>query len=156
MFKMNALHILIGALLMFFTGYIVFMIFDTTPPYEYDVTQSKIVPHIVEGGVLVEVDWKISKFNRTCPGINIRVLFDPKSGARITVYDPVPTASRSDIKENDSHLIRTFLVPMRISKGLVGYRAHQSYQCNWLQKFFPLEITTPDLFFEMIDHVDKP
>lgn len=140
---------------MFITGYIVFMAFDTTPPFEFDAAESKIIPHAVEGGVLVEVDWKISKFNRLCPGINIRILFDPKSGARITVYDPVPTVSILDIKANDNHLIRTFLVPMRISKGKVGYRAHQLYQCNWLQKFFPLETTTPDLFFEMIDHVEK-
>lgn len=150
--KISGTYLLSGILLMFVIGSLVFMWFDTIPPYEFDVSQSKIIPQVAESGMQIRVDWKV-KVNRICPGINIRELFDPITKTRLTIYDPVPTASDAAL-EGDDHLIRTFLLPRRISKGTVGYRAHLFYQCNWLQGFFPLKIDTPELFFELIDHND--
>jgi len=146
-------HLLLGSMLTFVTAVLVFMWFDTTPPYEFDASQSRIIPQTAESGMQIRVDWKV-KVNRICSGTNTRELFDPISGARLAIYDPVPTASDAALEE-DNHLIRTFLLPRRISKGPMGYRAHLQYKCNWLQRFFPLEIDTPDLFFELIDHVDQ-
>lgn len=144
--------LIVGSVITFATAAVVFMWFDTTPPFEYDVKESQIVPQVAEGGMQIRVDWKV-KVNRVCPGTNVRELFDPVTKSRLAFYDPVPTASDSAI-DDDGHLIRTFLLPRRISKGPVGYRAHLSYQCNWLQRFFPLELETPELFFELVDHND--
>lgn len=146
-------HLLVGFAIMFATATLVFMWFDTTPPFEFDASQSKITPQVAEGGMQIRVDWKV-KVHRLCPGTNTRELFDPITKSRLAVYDPVPTASDQAL-EADDHLIRTFLLPRRIAKGPVGYRAHLVYKCNWLQRFFPIELDTPDLFFELIDHVDQ-
>lgn len=151
--KMQWWHLLLGFALMILTASLVFMWFDTTPPFEFDASQSSISPPIAESGMQIIVDWKV-KVNRLCPGTNTRELFDPITKSRLSVYDPVPTASIVAL-EGDSHLIRTFLLPRRISSGPTGYRAHLVYKCNWLQRFFPIELDTPDLFFEIVDHADK-
>ena len=151
--KINWPNLLIGIVLMVFAGAIVFMWFDTVPPFEFDASQSKIIPQIAESGMQIRVDWKV-KVNRLCPGSNTRELFDPITKVRLAIYDPVPTAANTAL-EGDNHLIRTFLLPRRIAKGPIGYRAHLFYRCNWLQQFFPLELDTPELFFELIDHVDN-
>jgi len=147
-------HFLIGFTLMWLTSVVVFMWFDTTPPYEFDVSQSLITPQRVESGMAIRVDWKVKVF-RICPGTNTRELFDPVTKTRLTIYDPIPTASENSLERGDQHLIRTFLLPRRISSGKVGYRAHLQYKCNWIQRFFPIELDTPDLFFEIVDHNDK-
>ena len=145
-------HILFGIVLMCSTSALVFMWFDTTPPYEFDVSESSIIPSRAEPGMQIRVDWKV-KVNRICKGTNTRELFDPITKTRMAIYDPVLTASDSAL-EGDNHLIRTFLLPRRISPGPIGYRAHLLYKCNWLQNFFPIELDTPDLFFELVDHAD--
>jgi len=147
-------HLLVGCALMGFTGSIAFMWFDTTPPYEFDASQSKIIPSEAEAGMQIRVDWKV-KVNRVCGGMNTRELFDPVTKVRIAIYDPIATASIEELEKGEQHLIRTFLLPRRMSKGPVGYRAHLQYKCNWLQNFFPIEVTTPDLFFELVDHLDN-
>lgn len=137
---------LIGVALMLLTATLVFMWFDTTPPFEFDVSKSKITLSSAEGGgTQVNVEWH-AKVNRSCPGSKTRELFDPVTKARLALYEPEPT---------DDKLVRTFLLPRRISKGLIGYRAHLLYKCNWLQRFFPIEQDTPDLFFELTENVDK-
>jgi hypothetical protein len=144
------LRIALACLLTFLTGAFVFMWFDTTPPYVFDPKESFIVPEKVESGTQVRVDWKIIKVNRFCGGINVRILFDPITKTRIAIYDPVPVALPYDL-DNSNRLVRTFLLPARIPAGKIGYRAHQFFSCNWLQKFWPLEVVTPDLFFEIVD-----
>jgi len=144
---------LLGVVLMLVTAVLVYMWFDTTPPYVFDASGSEIIPKKVEAGMQIRVDWKV-KFNRICTGTNIRELFDPVTNARLAVYDPVPTASSAAL-ERGNHLIRTFLLPRRLPPGPVGYRAHLVYKCNWLQNFFPIEMDTPDLFFELIDGDNK-
>jgi len=145
---LNWWHIALGSSLMVGTGALVFMWFDTTPPFEFDASQSRVIPEVARSGTQIRVDWKV-KVHRLCPGSNVRELFDPVTKARLAYYDPVSTASDAALEGNDDHLIRTFLLPKRISPGPVGYRAHLTYRCNWLQRFFPLQITTPDLFFTL-------
>lgn len=141
--------------MMFITAAVVFMWFDTTPPYVFDVSQSYIVPNRAEEGMQIRVVWKVKKLNRFCPGTNTRVLFDPVTKARIAIYDPVAVASPYELDDN-TELIRTFLLPRQMETGKVGYRASQAYNCNWLQHFFPLIVVTPDLFFEVIpEHASR-
>jgi len=147
-------HLLTGFALMGFAGAFVFMWFDTTLPYEFDVAESTIIPQQAEAGMQIRVDWKV-KVNRICDGTNVRELFDPITKSRLAIYDPVPTASSAALEKGDQHLIRTFLLPRRLQKGKIGYRAHLLYKCNWLQRVFPIEMDTPDLFFELVDHIDN-
>jgi len=147
MLKLQWWHI-IGIGMMFLTASLVFMWFDTTLPYEFDASQSKITLSPAEGGGMqISVEWK-AKVNRVCPGTKTRELFDPtiRPPVRLAIYDPESTEDRQ---------VRTFKLPRRISAGLIGYRAHLSYKCNWLQRFFPLEYDTPDLFFELPNHTDN-
>lgn len=150
MIKMTWWQIATGSVLMLITAALVFMWFDTTKPYEFDMRESKIVPEKAAGGTQVRVDWKIKKINRFCGGVNVRILFDPRTKARLAIYDPVPVALPYELDHSD-HLVRTFLLPTNIPPGRVGYRSHQFFSCNWLQKFWPLEVVTPDLFFEMVE-----
>jgi len=102
----------------------------------------------------VHVDWKV-KVIRTCPGTHIKELFDPITKARIAVYESEPVSDAASF-EGEDHLIRTFLLPRRSSKGLIGYRSHLFYSCNWLQKYIPFQYDSPDLFFELTEHTDPP
>lgn len=148
MLKMKPRHYAIGAVLMAVTGALVFMRFDTTPPYEFDASQSEVIPPRTEPGTQIVVRWKVKKVNRFCHGMNTRELFDAETKARIAVYDPVPVASPFELSENE-HLVRTFTLPKIMPYGRIGYRATQQYICNPLQHIWPLVVTTPDLFFEV-------
>jgi len=146
--KLHWWHLLIGVALMIISAALVFMWFDTTPPYIFYPEESTAT----QRGSTLEVDWKV-KVNRLCEGSNVRELFDPKTKLRLAIYDPVPTAtSASIVGKNDDHLIRVFELPPRPLPRRVGYRSHLSYKCTLLQRFFPLELDTPDLFFEPADH----
>lgn len=136
-------------ILTFLTGATVYMWFDTTPPYVLDDKDSHVYPEVAESGMQIRVDWKIRKINRFCGGVNVRILFDARTGARLAIYDPVPVALPYELDRNE-RLIRTFLLPVRLPPGRVGYRAHQYFACNWLQNFWPLEVVTPDLFFDIV------
>jgi hypothetical protein len=129
------------------SGWIAFMAFDNTPPYEYDASQSTIIPEVVQGdSPQIAVDWKLRRINRICPGTISRQLFDPKTGVILVTYDAVPAALSSNIK--DHRLTRTFALPMAaLPSGRIGYRAIMRYQCNFFQQFYPLEIVTPNLYF---------
>jgi hypothetical protein len=137
------LAVLVGML----SGWVAFMILDTTPPYEYDVKQSTIVPDLVENeNQQVTVQWKIKRVNRICPGATQRQLFDPKTQVILATYDATPAAVTGSIK--DGYLNRTFALPWAVlPPGRIGYRATVSYQCNVLQKFYPLVVATPNLYF---------
>ena len=140
---------------MFLTGAFVFAWFDTTPPYEFDVENSYILPYRAEEGMQIRVVWKIKKLNRYCPGTNTRQLFDPVTKVKLAIYDPVEVASRYEVDNTQTYLIRTFLLPKELLPGKIGYRATQSYVCNPLQHFRPLVVTTPDLFFEVVEHANR-
>lgn len=154
MTRMKRGHYCIGVVLMIITGTLAFMWFDTTPPYEFDAGQSYVVPNKAEEGMQIRVVWKVKKLNRFCPGTNLRTLFDPVTKVKLAIYDPVPVAARFELGE-DSFLVRTFLLPKELMAGKVGYRATQIYVCNPLQHIWPLVVTTPDLFFEVIEHAGR-
>lgn len=129
------------------SGWVAYMAADNTPPYEYDAYQSSIIPDLITDELQqVTVKWKLKKINRICPGSNQRQLFDPKTGVILATYDAQPAAISSSII--DGYLHRTFSLPWAVlPPGRIGYRATVRYQCNILQKFYPLEVTTPTLYF---------
>lgn len=134
------------------TGSLVFMFFDTTPPYVFDASRSEVVPARAEPGTQITVRWKVAKRNRFCRGTNTRELLEADAKSRIAVYDPVPVASPFELGESDV-LVRTFMLPKIMPYGPTIYRATQHYVCNPLQHIWPLVVTTPDLMFEAV-HAD--
>ena len=54
-------RISIAILIGFLAGSIVFMAFDTTPPYEYDENASFVVPSPANDGDQVTVKWRLKK-----------------------------------------------------------------------------------------------
>lgn len=135
-----------GVILMLLASPIAYMAFDTQPPYTYIVNESVVLPPTAKGGEQVTVMWKVI-FHRSCPGSSQRILFDPTTKVILASYDPSPAATTSSLK--NGYLNRTFLLPKSMQPGWVGYRATISYQCNFLQRFWPLVTTTPDLFFKV-------
>ena len=135
-----------GVILMLMASSLTYIIFDTQPPYTYIVKESGIIPPTAKGGDQVIVMWRVI-FHRSCPGSNQRILFDPVTKVILASYDPAPAATTVSLR--DGYLNRTFLLPKNIQPGWVGYRAVVTYQCNFLQRFWPLVVTTPDLFFKV-------
>ncbi|HJS08960.1 hypothetical protein GGQ85_003550 [Nitrobacter vulgaris] len=136
----------IAILIAFLAGSVVFMAFDTTPPYEYDENASFVVPSPANDGDQVTVKWRLKKVNRECPGIAQRVLFDPKTKIILANYDPIPAATSESVR--DGYLNRTFALPRGLPSGPIAYRAEVCYGCNPLQQFVkPLCVPTPNLIF---------
>ena len=54
-------RIAFAIMIAFLTGSIVFMAFDTTPPYEYDESASFVVPSPANDGDQVTVKWRLKK-----------------------------------------------------------------------------------------------
>jgi hypothetical protein len=130
----------------FLTGSVVFMAFDTTPPYEYDESASFVVPSPANDGDQVTVKWRLTKVNRICPGISQRVLFDPKTKIILANYDPMPATTTESMR--DGYLNRTFALPRGLPSGPIAYRADVCYACNPFQQFVrPLCVPTPNLIF---------
>ncbi len=125
---------------------IAYMTADTQPPYEFDVSQSYVVPSTTPAGRQILVHWKISKVNRVCPGSITRFVVDQRTGARVS-YDPAPAAS--NVESNDEWLDRTFFLPPETVPGMKWYYSDGDYSCNPLQRIYPLRVRTPRLSFEV-------
>jgi hypothetical protein len=127
-------------------GALTYMAFDNEPPYDFVGQESFVVPPEAYGGDQITVKWKV-KFHRTCTGTMRRVLFDPNTNVVLAIYDTEPVAGSYALEAG--YLNKTFRLPLVIQKGWVGYRAEVHYKCNPLQRFFPLNVTTPDLLFKI-------
>jgi hypothetical protein len=126
---------------------LVYWSLDTTQPFVYLTKDSDIIPDPAAGGQQVIVRWKV-KWNRACPGIVRRQLFDPRTNVVLALYDPAPASL--DRPPGDQ-LNKTFLLPHQMQNGRIGYRARLEYHCNPLQFVFPLIFSTPDLYFTVED-----
>lgn len=130
-------------------GACAFMYLDTVPPYEFDVSQSYIVPDPAEDGQQITVNWKV-KENRICPGVNYRTLIDPKTRAVVATYDPVAALTRMEGEDlSGGYLRRTFLLPAGPLPAEMDYRARTCFSCNPLQRLYPFCVQTPLLRFRI-------
>ena|SRR6218665_2253632 len=133
--------------------WIAYMITDTEDPYDYDVTESKVMPNPAMEGSRVTADWALKKVNRVCDGISYRTLFDPYTRRTVFTYDPSPVAT--GIRRDDKKLSRTFTLPIELPE-FVGYHSKVCFKCNLWQQLFPNCIYTPDLFFKTIEAPEPP
>lgn len=137
-----------GVLAGILLGSFVFMAFDNTPPYLYDVDKSYVVPSPAREGDQITVKWRIKEIRQICPGSVQRLLIDTKTGIIVAAYDPTPAATSESIQ--DGYLNRTFALPRSLPTGKLAYRANVCYQCNAFQKLIkPLCTSTPTLYFEL-------
>lgn len=129
-----------------------YWITDTEPPYTYHGEKSYILPHDAVGGDQMTVYWRVT-INRKCKGFTQRILFDPRTGVNIATYDAAPMVSDTNIVASlhgeGPWLVRSFLLPQVIQKGVIGYRSAVCYSCNPLQEWRPVCMFTPDLMFEV-------
>lgn len=121
---------------------------DNVRPYLFYVEESYILPTTASGNDQMIVSWKV-KVNRQCEGLVRRELFDPRpGGALLAIYDAQP-AHKTTMPLGEGQFNRTFLLPKQMQPGKVGYRARLEYWCNPLQRIWPIQYNTPELFFEV-------
>lgn len=125
---------------------VTYMALDNTPPYEYALGDSYVLPSKTPTGTQLLVHWHFAKVNRFCPGFTTRIIVDQKSGAKIE-YESTPVSR--DVENN--HLDRTFFLPPMMNPGPKIYRVKLEFYCNPLQRIWPLRLQTPDLPFEVTD-----
>lgn len=123
-----------------FVGLPGFFAFDNEPPYSY--LEGTVFPDPAPEASQITVHWKL-KMNRMCPGAVQRQLIDSRGLTH--TYDAAPAATSASVR--DGYLLRTFLLPQNMPRGLTKYRANVCYVCNPLQLFFPLCKTTPEISF---------
>lgn len=126
------------------TGSISYMLADNQPPYTYDASKSYVKPNPAEMGHQVTVHWEF-KVNRMCKGFITRLIIDVRTGVVVS-YDPIAALGRPT---GDFYMDRTFYLPDSIEPGMKIYRVSGEYSCNLLQRFWPLKVHTPDLYFEI-------
>lgn len=122
------------------------MYLDTQVPYDYDLTQSLIVPDPAPQGAMVTVKWKIGQIHRICPGTIQRFFTDKVTGETVASLDTTPVFR--GIQQGDDHLPRSFQLPPDLPY-VVGYSGIACFQCNVLQHLFPLCIRTPEIVFHV-------
>lgn len=134
-------------------GALVYMITDNKPPYEW--TFGEIVPNPTSNGAQVQVHWKI-KISRHCPGLINRQVVGPvydfeadgskRTSALIRNYDPFPAFAPTFV---DPDLWVTFNLPTNLEPGNYIYRVSGDYNCNLLQRFWPLHVKLPEIKFKV-------
>lgn len=116
---------------------------DYDDPYEYDATESFVVPNPAAPATVVTADWSL-KIKRVCPATSTRVLKDARTGKTITTYDATPAATTLEL--GDTRLQRTFPLPNRLPAE-VKYSSKICFYCNPLHYVIPLCMDTPELTF---------
>lgn len=134
-------------------AYVGVLIGDRLPPYVHDY--GTITPAQPNEGDQVNVEWKMKKVNRICPGWIQRQIYD-RDGALACNYDIQPAIRREQLygqqtSGSPDRLSRSFTLCSRAIPGPAKYRAYTCYQCNWLQETFPTKLSicgyTPDVDF---------
>jgi hypothetical protein len=120
---------------------------DNQRPYIFDGAESYILPNPATGNDQMIVAWKV-KVHRQCEGLIRRELFDPRTQVVLSLYDAQPTHIHT-LPLGDQYYNRTFLLPKMIQTGRIGYRSKLEYYCNPLQRIWPIQYTSPELFFEV-------
>lgn len=138
---------IISLIVAIIVGPLTYWAFDNRRPYEFIGDESFIIPAEAHGNDQMLVKWKV-RFNRLCPGLIRRQLYDPHTGVILAIYDPQP-ASPEPPPYREGYLNKTFLLPRNIQTGWIGYRSSLEMWCNPLQRIWPLRYDTPSLFFKV-------
>lgn len=126
-------------------GAVFWMAIDRDPPYEY--LAGEILPPEPPIGTQVSVVWHV-KVRRFCPGWVQRDVTDQRGYLWRNIGSPVKDIS--GVKPGDEvHLVNTFELPKQLGAGPATYQANVRYHCNPLQRWWPIYVSTPKLWFEI-------
>jgi hypothetical protein len=134
-----------------FIAPVFWMIFlDRDQPYVHDY--GTITPTDPKPGDQLTVQWIMKKVNRVCDGWVQREIID--SQGVICVYERQPAIRRDQLSAQQKggtpdRLMRSFPLCDRAAPGPAKYRAYTCYECNPLQKWFPVCVRTPDINFNI-------
>ena len=119
-------------------------VIDTDPPFQYLTEEqgSRIIPNPVraEGGVKTE--WQLTKVTKDCPRQIERLYYSIDTGELVTTQDATPLSL--SVRKSETQLSRSFDLPPGLPQR-TGYRARACFQCNFLQRFYPVCILSPQL-----------
>ena len=126
---------------------LMWMLLDRDPPYTDHV--GTITPADPAPGDWITVDWKLT-VHRVCHGWVQREIVD--SQGVICNYDKQPAIRRDQLSNQQmgsppDRLNRSFPLCDRAAPGPARYRALTCYQCNPLQKWWPICVRTPNIQF---------
>jgi hypothetical protein len=138
-----AAGIIIGGLVV---GPTTYMLVDREPPhFRYG---GKIEPHEVRAGDTAIVTWNIQT-NRKCEewkggeGVERQII---DSSGKITTMEPT-AAVAGNTGSSTEVIVRQIIIPMGLTYGHARYRSIARFKCNWTQRWFPIEIKTPEIPF---------
>ena len=119
-------------------------VIDTEPPFQYLTEEqgSRIVPSPVKSEGVVKTEWQLTKVTRDCPRQIERLYYSIDTGELITTQDATPL--QMTVKKSATQLSRSFNLPPNLPPR-TGYRARACFQCNFLQRFYPICILSPQL-----------
>jgi hypothetical protein len=130
-------------------GWVAIMAFDRDPPYLYLGAEagSRIEPSPASPGQMVSTDWKLKEVHKDCPRTIERVFSDRTTGKVITTLDATPLSRV--VKTSETSLSRSFNLPPKLPPQ-TDYHVIARFECNVLQWWFPIEITSPKLPIDII------
>lgn len=129
--------------------WVAWMATDNRPPYDYLGREmgSRIEPSPAKQGSQVRLHWKLNVY-RTCKGAVQRYLVDRDTLKIVAAYDM--TGASVTVKMGDRDLYKTFQLPPGLPPR-VEYRATVYFQCNLLQRIWPLVVEAPHIPFDIVD-----
>lgn len=125
-------------------------VFHRQHPVQFFENGSYITPFSSPAGEQLTVVWKVN-VRESCSGTVERIMLSPAREILVR-YDPTIPATTAD-NLGPGTIKKTFATPRSLPQGKIIYRAVLSYECNWLQRMFPvlsIRYTTPDLEFEIL------
>ena len=127
-------------------GWIGLMYLDNNPPYIYDAVQSHIIPDPASQGATVVADWHLKEVKRLCPATVQRFFNDAETGRMVATLDT--TEASRVVQVGDTALPRSFQLPPNLPPR-TEYSALVCFQCNVLQRAWPLCVRTPKIAFSV-------
>lgn len=109
---------------------------DRIPPVNNLV--GVVVPTKLRAGEDAVVRWKTA-VTRQCESSTVRELIDSKAHTHV-----LSTGAPWELEHS-------FAVPVDIPPGFSRYRAVVHFICNPLHQFFPIEVVSPEVLFEVIE-----
>lgn len=129
--------------------WVAWMATDNGPPFQYlpEEQGSRVVPNPVKQEGAVKTEWLLTSVSKDCPRQIERLYYDRDTGELVTTQDATPL--QTTIRKSSTQLSRSFDLPPGLPPR-VGYRARACFQCNFLQRLFPICFLSPQLSINII------
>lgn len=143
--RMMVKHVAAAAFSLIVVAPIVWMGLDRRPPFT--VVAGEVVPDEIRPGGTYRIKWSIINPPRRCRGTVQRALIDSQKVVWIMVPYPSlfgQSIVTTDLKPN-AFVGRVYKMPDAIAPGPVIIRTALSFECNFTQKWMPIEVGPIDI-----------